>query len=55
MNLPNLLAKFRKRHKLTLRQCAERLGVNPRTLEDWAQGRSIPRGLALEALLERIK
>lgn len=36
-------------------EAAERLGIPVGTYRDWEQGRSAPRGIALSALLERIK
>lgn len=34
---------------------AAQLGTSLRTYQDWEQGRSTPRGLALSTVLERIK
>ncbi len=34
----------------TAQECADLLGINRRTLEDWLQGRKHPRGLALNTL-----
>lgn len=39
----------------TAAQAAQTLGVNRRTYEDWLQGRRVPRGLALEALHNKLK
>jgi DNA-binding transcriptional regulator YiaG len=36
-------------------EAARRLGVPPKTYLDWEQARRVPRGFALQALLERIK
>ncbi len=36
-------------------EAAARLGTNVRTYQGWEQGRFEPRGIALQAVLERIK
>ncbi|PYL65699.1 MAG: hypothetical protein DMF25_02710 [Verrucomicrobia bacterium] len=48
------LRLWRKRHELSQPQAALRLRVSPRTLQEWEQGRAMPRHLALVALRDRI-
>jgi hypothetical protein len=61
MNLPKLLKAWRgvskdcPRGKFNQPQAARKLGVKLRTYENWEQGRYCPEGLALTAVLERIK
>lgn len=63
MNLPKQLKAWRgvkgegrmARGKFSQADAADRLGVPVKTYIDWEQGRRVPRGLALSALLERIK
>lgn len=54
VNLPKIIKAHRRRHKLTLPELSAKIGVNKRTLENYEQGLRTPRGLALEALLERL-
>jgi putative transcriptional regulator len=49
------LKQWRERMGLSQSQAAPVLGVTLDTLQNWEQGRRTPRGLALTALLERIK
>lgn len=53
--MKTLLKAYRRRLKLSQSQAAERLGVPVRTLQDWELGRSQPRGLGRELLLERLR
>ena len=39
---PADIKKIRNEHKLTVAQIADQLGVSPRTVEGWEQGRPIP-------------
>jgi len=55
LNLPSKLRAWRKRLKLTQSRAAVLAGADVRTWQNWEQGRNTPRGLALSALLERIK
>ena len=47
------IKKLRKRHKLSQRQLAELLKVNPRTIQHWEAGTRTPHAMALE-LLKRL-
>lgn len=42
---------YRLRNHLTPEAAAEKLGVSPRTIENWETGRKTPRGLALKKIL----
>ena len=48
------LAAWRKRNKLSQSKAALKLKVSVRTLQEWEQGRSTPRHLALEVLRNKI-
>ena len=52
--LPQLLRRWRRRYGLTQAGAAEILGVSKRAVENWEQGRAIPRSLALEALTSKL-
>jgi DNA-binding transcriptional regulator YiaG len=54
-NLSKTLKAWRARKKLTLEAAARALAVSRRSYEKWEYGQRIPRGMALTALLERIK
>ena len=45
---------WRTKHGLTQKAAAAQLEVSVRTLENWNQGRYIPKGFALKSLLEKI-
>lgn len=51
-SLPAKLARWRKARGLSQSQAAPLLGVTLDTLQNWEQGRSTPRGLALTSLLQ---
>ena len=59
MKLSKQLKEWRKgaKHNFPYTQAAaaEVLGVPLRTYQQWEQGRQAPRGIALKAVLERIK
>jgi len=63
MNLSKRLKQWRKvegkgkgsRGEFTQAEAAERLSTNLKTYIDWEQGRFAPRGIALVAVLERIR
>jgi DNA-binding transcriptional regulator YiaG len=48
------LVAWRKRNKLSQSKAALKLKLSVRTLQEWEQGRSMPRHLALEALRGKI-
>lgn len=48
------LRRWRTARHLTQAQAAAKLGVTHRTLENWEQGTSAPRGLALAAIRKRL-
>lgn len=48
------LRAWRKRHRLSQSGAAVKLRMSRRTLQEWEQGRAVPRGLALIAILERV-
>jgi DNA-binding transcriptional regulator YiaG len=48
------LFDWRKRHKLSQSEAALKLQISRRTLQEWEQGRAVPRHLALEALRAKI-
>ncbi len=48
------LRRWRKRHKLSQSVAALKLNVSARTLQEWEQGRAVPRHLALAALRDEI-
>lgn len=50
-NIPALLRRWRKRHGLTQSAAAVRLGCNLKAIQNWEQGASRPRGLALSTLI----
>jgi len=52
--LPEQLRAWRKIHKLSQSTAAIRLRMSKRTLQEWEQGRAIPRGLALVALTDKV-
>jgi len=54
VNVPKQLKAWRKKLRLTQPAAATELGVSVRTYQEWEQGRMAPRGIALQALLERI-
>lgn len=49
------LRAWRKARGLSQSGAAPLLGVTLRTLENWEQGRSQPRGLALRAIVQTLK
>ncbi|WP_092844330.1 helix-turn-helix domain-containing protein [Modicisalibacter xianhensis] len=51
--LVSAACELRHQLRLTQRAFAERLGVNPRTWQEWEQGRRLPSGPA-RALLEQL-
>jgi len=52
--ISNQLRRWRKRHKLSQSVAALKLNVSARTLQEWEQGRAVPRHLALAALRDEI-
>lgn len=48
--LPAALRRWRKERRLSQSQAAPVLGLTLRTLKNWEQGQSIPRGLAWTAI-----
>jgi DNA-binding transcriptional regulator YiaG len=54
-NIPAALRRWRKRHGLTQAAAAARLGTNTKAVQNWEQGASRPRGLALSSLLAALK
>jgi DNA-binding transcriptional regulator YiaG len=61
MNLPKQLkawrgvSKTKPRGEFSQAEASAKLGVSIRTYQEWEQGRMTPRGIALQALLERIE
>jgi DNA-binding transcriptional regulator YiaG len=49
------LRAWRKRRKLSQSGAAVKLRMSRRTLQEWEQGRAVPRGLALVAILDRVR
>lgn len=49
-----VLRRWRSSARLTQAQAADRLGRSLRTVQDWEQGRSAPRGQALTLVLRQI-
>lgn len=41
---------LRAKHQLTVAQLADSLGVSPRTVESWEQGRRVPSGVVRKLL-----
>ena len=55
-SLPTQIQRYRCRHNLrSLAATAEALGVRYRTLQNWWLGVRMPKGLALAALLDKLK
>jgi len=54
LNLPADLRAWRHAHKLSQGNAALKLQISVRTLQEWEQGRAIPRGIALVALRKLI-
>ena len=52
--LPQQLRAWRKRHKLSQSMAAVELGMSRRTLQEWEQGRAMPRSLAFTAIRRAI-
>ncbi|MBV9659122.1 MAG: helix-turn-helix domain-containing protein [Verrucomicrobia bacterium] len=52
MNLATEITATRKKLGLSGVAAAKAWGINPRTLQNWEQGRNLPRGLALTKLRE---
>lgn len=52
--LKNKLKATREKLGMTQKQFAEKMGVSYKTLVDWEQNRSTPRGFALQALNEKL-
>lgn len=52
--LPELMRRWRRRHGLSQAGAAAALGVSKRAVENWEQGRAVPRSLALETLTRRL-
>lgn len=46
-----VVRSYRLRNQLTPDAAGEKLGVSPRTIENWETGRKTPRGLALQKIL----
>ena len=49
-----VISAWRNKLKLSRPKAAELLGMSPRTLQEWEQGRSEPRGFAKIAILEKL-
>ncbi len=49
------LVTWRERNDYTQQQAAEQLGVSRRSLENWEQGRAMPQGFGLGAMLQIIQ
>jgi DNA-binding transcriptional regulator YiaG len=49
------LPAWRKRLRMSQSVAARKLGVPAKTLQNWEQGRRVPRGFALRELREKIK
>jgi putative transcriptional regulator len=52
MNIAAQIKNARRRAKLSQAEAAQAWGVNPRTLQDWEQGRTLPNATALLKLLD---
>ena len=50
----SVVRSYRLRNQLTPDAAAEKLGVSPRTIENWETGRKTPRGLALQKILSML-
>lgn len=50
MNIPERMKDLREREGWTQKQLAGKLGVSPRTIENWEQGRRAVSGPALVVL-----
>jgi DNA-binding transcriptional regulator YiaG len=55
MTLPKKLKAWRRRWSLDQRRAAVALGVTLRTLENWEQATSAPRGLAKESIHHKLQ
>ena len=53
-SIPNQLRAWRRARRLSQSQAAPVLGVPLDTLQNWEQGRSRPRGLAVELLTTKL-
>ena len=53
-NLRTDLRGWRHAHKLSQGKAALKLQISIRTLQEWEQGRAVPRGIALVALRKLI-
>ena len=54
LNLRTDLRAWRHAHKLSQGKAALKLQISIRTLQEWEQGRAVPRGIALIALRKLI-
>jgi DNA-binding transcriptional regulator YiaG len=50
-NLPALIVRWRLERNLTQGEAARHLGVPIKSIQNWEQGRTAPKGLALIGLL----
>jgi DNA-binding transcriptional regulator YiaG len=46
-NFPTEIRRIRRQNKWSVKNLADRLGVSPRTVENWEQGRRTPTSLTL--------
>jgi DNA-binding transcriptional regulator YiaG len=49
------LVQWRSRHAWTRAESAQKLGVSPRTLQEWEQGRRVPSQMAQAGVFTRIR
>jgi len=54
LQLPADLRAWRRAHKLSQGAAALKLQISIRTLQEWEQGRAVPRGIAFVALRKLI-
>lgn len=55
MNLKKLIKDSRIHSRMTQKQLAQSLQISLRTLQNWEQGRYMPRGLAMVSLIKSLK
>jgi DNA-binding transcriptional regulator YiaG len=46
-NFPAEIRRIRRQNNWSVKNLADQLGVSPRTVENWEQGRRVPTSLAL--------
>jgi DNA-binding transcriptional regulator YiaG len=52
---PRRLRAWRERHNLSQSEAALKLQISKRTLQEWEQGRAVPRGFARTAIEKAIR